>query len=144
MARKTRVLPSYLLHKQSGQARVRIDGRDHLLGEYGSESSRIAYGELIARISGGMPIDPFKPSKRGRRPRNKPSDAGLSVCEFCVAFLKHAETHHVEDGKKTSKVHILKSVIRPWNDLHGLTPVSHRFDKLTASSQHQVDEIEDE
>jgi hypothetical protein len=28
MARRANVFPSYLLHKQSGQARVRIGGRD--------------------------------------------------------------------------------------------------------------------
>ena len=33
--------PSYLLHKATGQARVRIDGRDHYLGEFGSDQSRI-------------------------------------------------------------------------------------------------------
>lgn len=124
MARKPNVFPSYLLHKQSGQARVRIDGRDHLLGEYGSESSRVAYGELIAKISGGIPIDPFKPSKRGRLPRNESSDPGPSVGELCLAFLKHAETHYVKNGKQTSEVHILKSVIRPLNELYGLTPAS--------------------
>jgi hypothetical protein len=59
MARKANVLPSYLLHTQSGQARVRISGRDYLLGLYGSESSRIAYGELIAKFAGGIPIDPI-------------------------------------------------------------------------------------
>ena len=61
MARKANLFPSYLFHKQSGQARVRINGRDFLLGPYGSESSRIAYGELIAKFAGGMPIDPIAP-----------------------------------------------------------------------------------
>lgn len=69
MARKANVFPSYLLHKQSGQAPVRIGGRDYLLGSYGSESSRIAYGELIAKFAGGIPIDPIAPTKRGRLPQ---------------------------------------------------------------------------
>ncbi len=66
MARKANVLPSYLLHTQSGQARVRISGRDYLLGLYGSESSRIAYGELIAKFAGGIPIDPILIATAGR------------------------------------------------------------------------------
>jgi hypothetical protein len=41
VARKPNVFPSYLLHKQSGQARIRIGGKEFLLGEYGSEESRI-------------------------------------------------------------------------------------------------------
>ena len=52
MARKSNVFPSYLLHKQSGQARARINGRDYLLGPFGSEESRILYGQLIAKLYG--------------------------------------------------------------------------------------------
>ena len=31
--------PAYLHHKPSGQTRVRIDGKDHYLGEYGTAES---------------------------------------------------------------------------------------------------------
>ncbi|HQZ65987.1 MAG TPA: hypothetical protein PLY87_12955, partial [Planctomycetaceae bacterium] len=52
MARKPNLFPWYLLHQKSGQARVRIEGKEYLLGEYGSEESRVLYGELIlARAS---------------------------------------------------------------------------------------------
>lgn len=50
--RPRNALPSYLYYKSSGQARVRIDGRDILLGPYGSEEFRIRYGEMIARLAG--------------------------------------------------------------------------------------------
>jgi hypothetical protein len=30
-------IPAYTLHKPTNQARVRIDGHDHYLGEYGSD-----------------------------------------------------------------------------------------------------------
>ncbi|RLT11619.1 MAG: hypothetical protein DWI21_02370, partial [Planctomycetota bacterium] len=59
MPRQKNAIPSYLLHKKSGQARVRIAGRDHLLGRYGSDESRIRYGELIAKFASGVPIDPL-------------------------------------------------------------------------------------
>ena len=39
--------PSYWLHKPSGQARVRIDGRDIYLGEYGSAESQERYDALV-------------------------------------------------------------------------------------------------
>lgn len=125
MARKANALPSYLLHKPTGQARVRIAGKDHYLGPFGSEESRIAYGKLIAAAAGGAPIDPIAGRKRGSRlPRNESADPGPSVGELCLSFLKHAETHYVKNGKQTSEVHILKSVIRPLNDLYGLTPAN--------------------
>ncbi len=65
MARKANVFPSYLLHQPTGQARVRIAGKDHYLGEFGSEASRFAYGQLVANLAGGVQIDPFAKSKRG-------------------------------------------------------------------------------
>lgn len=37
-------------------------------------------------------------------------------------FLRHAETHYVKNGETTSEIHILKSVIRPLNDLYGVLP----------------------
>lgn len=40
--------PAYTLHKSSGQARVRIDGKDHCLGPYNSPESQGKYARLIA------------------------------------------------------------------------------------------------
>ncbi|MEZ6033550.1 MAG: hypothetical protein R3C17_10690 [Planctomycetaceae bacterium] len=122
MARKANVFPSYLLHKQSGQARVRINGRDILLGPYGSEESRIAYGQLIAKAAGAIPIDPVASSKRGRIPRNESDDPGPSVGELCLVFLRHATGHYVKNGKETSEVSLIKSVITPLNELYGMVP----------------------
>ncbi len=45
MPKKT---PSYMLHKPTGQARVRIDGEHHYLGVHGSPASRERYDDLIA------------------------------------------------------------------------------------------------
>lgn len=65
MARKPNVFPSYLRHS-SGQARIRVNGRDILLGLYGSDESRVKYGQLIAKLAGGIPIDPLADSGRGK------------------------------------------------------------------------------
>jgi len=46
MARKMNSIPSYFRHS-SGQARVRVDGRDILLGPYDSKESRIRYAEIV-------------------------------------------------------------------------------------------------
>jgi hypothetical protein len=102
MARKPNVFPSYLLHKQSGQARVRIDGKDFLLGEFGSEESRIRYGELIAKHAGGVQIDPFTKPKRGSSSTNEP-EAGLTINELVLAFMRHADAHYVKNGIRRRK-----------------------------------------
>ena len=62
MARKPNVFPSYLRHS-SGQAR---DGRDVLLGVYGSDESRIMYVQLIARLAGGVLLHGTRDGRRGQ------------------------------------------------------------------------------
>lgn len=48
MGRSRNRIPSYLLHKASGQALVRIGGRDIYLGRHGSAESKTKYARLIA------------------------------------------------------------------------------------------------
>lgn len=52
-------VPSYRLHKHSGQAVVTLSAKDYLLGKFGSQQSKVRYHELIARwIAGGRkPLD---------------------------------------------------------------------------------------
>lgn len=122
---KTPKLPTYGLHKPSGQARCYINGKTVYLGVYGSEESRIRFGELVGKLIGGQQIDPIARTKVGSTTCNLPeADPGPSVGELCIAFLRHAETHYVKNGKQTSEVHIVKSVIRPLNELYGLTPAN--------------------
>jgi integrase len=139
MTRKANPIPSYLLHKQSGQARVRINGRDVLLGEYNSPESRIRYGEVVAKLAGGQSIEiasriSFRGRNRGRAAVE--SDPGPTVGEICLAFLNHAEKHYLKNGKPTSEIWVLKSCIRPLNELFGLTPVSE-FGPLAAKAVRQ-------
>ena len=111
MARKANLFPSYLLHQPTGQARVRIAGKDYYLGEYGSEASRIAYGQLVANLAGGVQIDPFVKAKRGSTTTIEP-EAGLTIHELVLAFMRHADDHYVKNGKPTSEIHCLKSAAR--------------------------------
>ena len=48
MTANARKIPSYRLHKPTGQSVVRLDGRDFYLGKYGSEESRESYHRKIA------------------------------------------------------------------------------------------------
>ena len=47
---KNRRIPAYVHHKPTGQARVRIAGKDHYLGKFGSPESHEKYDELIAEF----------------------------------------------------------------------------------------------
>ena len=48
MSEKSRRVPSYRLHKSSGQARVIIDGAHVYLGRYDSPESHEKYHRLVA------------------------------------------------------------------------------------------------
>jgi integrase len=122
MARKNNAIPSYLLHQPTGQARVRVAGRDHYLGPFGSEESRIAYGKIVANLASGLPIDPLVKSNRGRTTTIE-QDTGLTINELVLAFLRFADGHYVKNGKPTSEIHCLKSATRPLVDMYGFTPV---------------------
>ena len=76
----TKKRPTYTLHKSSGQARVRIGGRDHYLGEYGSQESRDRYDDLIAEWL----------LKNGDTPRYT-----LTVDELVLLLMEHAATHYL-------------------------------------------------
>jgi hypothetical protein len=84
MSRRNRI-PSYRLHKRSGQAVVTLpDGlggrRDVLLGAYDTPESRAEYLRVLAE---------WEAAGRGL-PRRDPG-AGLSVAELILVYWRHCE-----------------------------------------------------
>ena len=119
---KTPKIPTYGHHKPTGQARCYVNGKTVYLVKYGSEESRIRFGEIVGKLIGGQIVDPIARVKVGSTTCGQSDDPGPSVGELCLVFLRHAETHYLKDGKQTSEVHILKSVIAPPNQLYGMLP----------------------
>lgn len=94
MARPRNASPSYLRHRQSGQARVRINGAEVLLGPYGSKKSWEKYHRLVAENLGREVPDksevvvPF-----GR----------LTIAELIEKYDQYAESYYVKDGEPTDE-----------------------------------------
>ena len=85
-------VPSYLRHKPSGQARVRIDGKDHYLGPYGSIESHEKYGQLIAlKASNVAPVEAATGTD------------GRTIDEIVLAFMRHAVEYYVKEGEPTGE-----------------------------------------
>lgn len=80
MAHHNPKVPSYRLHKPSGQAVVTLGGTDHYLGEHNSPQSRDKYNELLGRWLAN-----------GRRSPDVSSRAPLSVSELILAYFRHCE-----------------------------------------------------
>lgn len=94
-------IPTYVASQAIRSSRVRINGKDHYLGPFGSEESRVRYCQLIVQhASGGVatdskPVDPFA------APNNP--DAGLTINELVLAFMRHARQLYRKNGKKRPK-----------------------------------------
>ena len=99
----TRRKPSYLLHRPTGQARVRISGRDHYLGEHGSPESRERYEDLIA--------DWFA--------RNDTSGYTLTIDSLAILYLEHVDSYYRKNGKPTSEATSIRIALRPLIKLYG-------------------------
>jgi integrase len=84
-------VPSYRLHKASGQAIVTIGGKDHYLGQHGTAESKGKYERLIGEwIAAGRPITG----------PNKPGD-DFTITELCAAFWVHVTKEYDRQGEHT-------------------------------------------
>ncbi|MFP6667591.1 MAG: site-specific integrase, partial [Pirellulales bacterium] len=100
MPAKTRKIPSYRLHKPTGQAIVRLAGRMHYLGTHGSDSSRQKYDQLIAE---------WLTIGRGKTTTTH----NWTITQLVVAYMRHAEAYYVKNGKPTSEVGCIRSALKP-------------------------------
>lgn len=117
--RRTNSVPSYRLHKQSGQAIVTLsDGlggrRDVLLGAFGSSESRAEYARVVGEWEASGRSLPRCPT------RGTPD---LTVNEMLVRYWRFAEEHYrAPDGEPTSELDDIRKTLRPLRELYGHTP----------------------
>lgn len=85
-------IPAYGHHRASGQARVRIEGRDHYLGPYGTPESRAAYDRVVAEwLASGRHFQ--SPDRRFE----------ITVAELLSAFMDHAKQHYRKNERATGE-----------------------------------------
>lgn len=109
---KENQIPSYRLHKQSGQAIVTLNGKDHLLGPFNSEASKSKYKRLTSEWLGGGSI--INTAVAGGE--------DLSVMELIRDFLRHARTYYRRaDRSSTGETDNFIDALRPLKDLYGRT-----------------------
>ncbi len=83
-------------HKTTGQARVRINGRVHWLGRYGSPEANARYASLI---------DDW-------RRRGNVEQATITVDDVALRFLAWAEGYYRKGDRPTSEVDIIRAALR--------------------------------
>jgi integrase len=119
MKPRSKPIPSYRLHKQSGQAVVTLPDtlgrrRDVLLGKHGTEESKAEYLRVLNewRASGSR-----LPSVAG---------PGLSINELILAYFRHAEQIFGEKrpGETAGTLDNIRNAMKPLKELYGHTPSS--------------------
>lgn len=102
--------PSYIpkpTRHRSGQAVVRLNGRDFYLGKFGSPAARGEYERLIAEwLANGR-----------RTPRDE-----LTVNDLILGFLEHAVAYYKKAGDKSGEIGGIKDALKIVKRLHGRNP----------------------
>jgi hypothetical protein len=100
MSTNRRRLPGYLLHKPTGQARVRLDGRDFYLVAYDAPASWERYHRLLAERKSPGAITAA------------PSSGDVTITELCAAYMEWAAGYYIKNGRATSQVGVIRMALR--------------------------------
>lgn len=105
-------VPGYRLHKPSGQAVVTLGGKDHYLGQHGSDESRAKYQRLVAEYA-----------RNGFRVPEVRVGEPYRVGELCDEFLTWAEREYRRaDGQPTGSVENVRLAMRAMFELFADLP----------------------
>jgi integrase len=115
-------VPAYCHHKATGQARVKIGGRDFYLGAYGSQESKERYDELIGSwLSHG---------------RELPTNGdGISVNELILGYIRHAAERY---GRSVNEAGCLKDALRVLKEQCGKEPAADLGPKRLKSIRQRM------
>ncbi len=92
-------VPKYCLHRATQQAYVKLEGKRHYLGVYGSPESHRLYAEKIADWQS--------------RQTNAPHE--LKVRQLTVFYWKHAKSYYVKNGQPSGHLHIIRNALKYLN-----------------------------
>lgn len=123
-----RKVPSYRLHKATGQGVVTLSCKDYYFGPHNTPASLEAYHRRIAE---------WEASGRQIMPTAEPGSA-VSVTEVIAAFWVHAGNHYRKpDGTASSELTVYKHLLRLLDGLHGST-AAIKFGPLALKAVRQA------
>ena len=135
MSHHKRRVPSYCHHKSSGRAVVRLNGKDHYLGHYGSPESHAEYQRLIDRW-----LATNKASAVRKAERKRLVDPMATVSTVLLQYREFAKGYYVKNGEPTKELTEMRLALRPVRLLFGDT-VAADFGplKLKAVREHMIE-----
>lgn len=118
-------IPSYSRHRASGQAVVRLQGRNVYLGRYGSAVSKAEYDRVITEWLAA-----------GRKLANDPN--GVIVAEVVNAYRRHVEDYYHNNDETCG----IKLAMKPLLKLYGRTPAVELGPLALQAVQHEMIRME--
>jgi integrase len=107
--------PKYSLHKPSGQAKVRYNGKTTYLGKHGTQASLEAYAQFVAKL----------PKPDGPVTFVDPLPGTILLVGECVKrFQEHARTYYARDGVPTGEHITVRCSLRPLVNRFDALPVT--------------------
>jgi integrase len=117
--------PKLTHYRASGQGVVRINGKDHYCGPYGTAECKARYLRALAEWEAA---DRQPATTSATEPPGAPavgsSPTDLTINEVLVAYLKYVDGHYVKNGEPTSE---------PGNIRLAIKPLVARFGELPAA-----------
>jgi len=107
--------PAYRHYKPKNLAVVRIEGKDHYLGTFGSDASYERYHRLLAERFAQSAPQPLPAVS------DVPSPAPLTVSELVWKYWTFARAYYQKNDEPTSEQHCIRSALRPLRQLFGRT-----------------------
>lgn len=135
MSHHKRRVPSYCHHKSSGRAVVRLNGKDHYLGAYGSPESHAEYQRLIDRwlaTNGARAVT--------KAEQKRLVDPMATVSTVLLQYREFAESYYIKNAKPTKELTEMRLALRPVRLLFGDT-IAADFGplKLKAVRNHMIE-----
>jgi len=118
MPKLTQRIPSYRLHKASGQAVVTLNGRDIYLGLHNTEDSKDRYKLVIQEWLASHRKLP--PNGSAVSPTRQPQD--ITINELFLPYWKHCQEYYRKNGKHTREVGNIKAALAPLLKTYGIYP----------------------
>ncbi|WP_435005650.1 hypothetical protein P12x_003466 [Tundrisphaera lichenicola] len=123
-----RQIPSYRLHKATGQAIVVLRGRSYYLGKFGTTQSRAEYNRVIA--DNRVIAEYLANGGSAPQPKSGPAaSTDLTIDELILRYWRFAEGHYARDGLPGRELASIRDAIRPLRQIYGQSEAA-RFGPL--------------
>jgi integrase len=110
-------IPTYRLHKGSGQAVVVLNGKSVYLGVWQTPESRTRYEQVISEwLACGRQSAPPPAGTAAHDP--------LTVGELILRYFRFAQTYYPPDGDTTSESRSIREALRPVRQLYDPQPAA--------------------